>query len=149
MQAGIQLNQAQDVPVLNLDDDAFSGETENITSLATSLGYGQEQLDHDGLKVRATAIGSKVSGKSAEHGQNANGVFLEAGFRKGRYRNELGTYAAEPGLHFGDGLLLANNREHTGASTGKAPASMPVGAWTLNKPIRQKAQGRLPPNVLA
>lgn len=110
MQAGIQLNQAQDVPVLNLDDDAFSGETENITSLAASLGYGQEQLDHDGLKVRATAIGSKVSGKSAEHGQNANGVFLEAGFRKGRYRNELGTYAAEPGLHFGDGLLLANNR---------------------------------------
>lgn len=110
IQAGLQLNQAQDIPVLNLDTGISAGQTENVSSLAASVSYGHEQLEDGELKARATLVSSKASADVAGRNQTANGLFLETSLRQGRFRHEVGAYASQPNLHFGDSLLLSNNQ---------------------------------------
>jgi hypothetical protein len=89
--AGVQVNQAQNV----------SATTKNVRSIAASAKYGQA--------ARVTVVQSQtdsVDGKT----QDANGVFVESSIREGRYQHELGVYAADPDLRFGDNRLTANSR---------------------------------------
>lgn len=108
--AGVQVNQAKDIPVTDVNGIATSQGTEDVTSVAASLGYGKQQADGGRLNARATVVSSKASAAVAGRNQGAKGVFVEAGVEKGRYRHEMGAYAGDSNLRFGDNLLLSGSR---------------------------------------
>jgi hypothetical protein len=108
--AGIQINQAKAIPVLGNTGIPQNNGLEDVTSMATSLGYGQDLRADSDLKARAMLVQSHTSADLAWRKQDATGVFAEASVRKGRFRHELGAYTADPNLRFGDNALAANNR---------------------------------------
>lgn len=109
--AGVQMNQAKDIPALDRAASlANTGSSENVDSLAASLGYGGD-LEGDGdKKARITVLTSRVSAQNQVQDSDASGVFVEGGFRSGRYRHEMGVFGSEPDLRFGDNALVSDNR---------------------------------------
>ncbi|RYF79182.1 MAG: hypothetical protein EOO29_17990 [Comamonadaceae bacterium] len=83
----------------------------DVTSWATSLGYGNEILKDGDFKVRGTVVGSQTSSTTpgVPTGQ-ARGVFVEGSVRNGLYRHEAGIYLADPNLYFGDYALATGTR---------------------------------------
>lgn len=108
--AGVQVNQAKDIPVTDANGITTSNGTEDVSSVAASLGYRKQQANGGRLNVRATVVSSKASAVVTGRNQGAKGIFVEAGFEQGRYRHELGAYSGDSNLHFGDNRLLSGSR---------------------------------------
>lgn len=120
--AGVQLNRATEVAPLNYNllANPDIGTTAAVSSVAASFGYGRELLTDGDKRVRVMLLRSQSSMPTVGTNSHAQGIFLEAGFMSGRFRHELGAYAAGPNLLFGDYTLAADNRggywrvDHTG-----------------------------------
>lgn len=122
--AGVQFNQAHGIAPLGYNFGAlpgfnppflpgvdYNGPTEDVSSVAAAFGYGGDLLADGDRKFRVIAVHSRVTGSAVMgDASSANGVFLEAGVRKGRYRHEFGAYDSGPDLRFGDYLPLNDNR---------------------------------------
>lgn len=106
---GLQVNRATGV-----SDTSFSAPTtglsNDVTSVATSIGYGDDLATNGSHKARLTYVSSQTSGEITGLNSHAQGFFLEGGFRSNGYRHELGAYSASPNLRFGDYPLTADNR---------------------------------------
>lgn len=108
---GIQINQAQGVPIQsNGTSVTLANGLENASTVAASAGYGYELANDGDKKARITVLSSRTSANVPGRNNNATGVFLEGGFKEGRYRNEMGVYWTAPSLHFGDYAAAADNR---------------------------------------
>lgn len=83
---------------------------DTVSSAAASLGYGYDLTDDGSMKARITLLRSQASSNMAGQRASAQGVFIEAGARAGRYRHEFGAYSAGPHLRFGDYTLASDNR---------------------------------------
>lgn len=120
--AGFQINQTQGVPVqASSDPVTATNDLENASTLAASVGYGHELAADGDKKARITVLSSRTSANVPGRSSDAKGVFLEGGFKEGRYRNEMGAYWTAPSLHFGDYTAAAGTRgtywrvDHTGS----------------------------------
>ena len=112
---GIQVNLANDVPVFPNYYGAYpyvplSTLTENVSSLAAALGWGRELFADGDRRARVTLIASQASANLLGRDSNAQGIFLEGGFRELGLRHEIGAYYATPNLRFGDLAMIADNR---------------------------------------
>lgn len=112
LRAGVQWNQARDIPAFSGRNRPSSGAKveEDVDSLAVSLGYGQPLVNDGDANARLTLLGSRVSSADAVSDGQSAGVFVEGGFQSGRYRHELGAYTTGPDLRFGDNALASNSR---------------------------------------
>ncbi|CAA2099185.1 hypothetical protein VVAX_00110 [Variovorax paradoxus] len=110
--ASFQLDQARDVPAYYFDPVTAQGfGRKDVTSWATSIGYGREPLRDGDVRARATLVGSRTSSPTPGVATgSSNGLFLEAGARTGAWRHEAGVYAARPNLYFGDYPLATGTR---------------------------------------
>ncbi len=102
-----QLNQANHIPAVDygLWNDPGSG-SKRVSSWAAALGYGSPTQQDGALHGRLTALGSSTSSDSAQTPSgSAQGLYLEADTKLGRYRHSWGAYVTRPNLHFGDYLL--------------------------------------------
>ena len=107
-----QLNQANNFAPLDygLWNDQGSG-NKRASSWAASLGYGSPTPQDSGLRSRLTVLGSTVHSDSAQTPSgSAQGLYLEAETRVGRYRHAWGAYVTRPNLYFGDYLLTSGNQ---------------------------------------
>jgi hypothetical protein len=106
--AGLQVSQAKDVAVQGSQTtaSATTGNKATINMLAATLGYGTELVDDGDKKAKLTLLDSQSNAAEAQPSTNASsqakGVFLEGGFKDGRYRHDMGAYWTLPSLHFGD-----------------------------------------------
>lgn len=107
--AGLQINRAQSMPIYSLFSPR-QGETDDVTSVATSVGYGGDLYASGDYKARLMHVQSQTSAAVPGLAKRAQGVFLEGGLRASRYRHEFGTYRADQNLRFGDYLLPSDNR---------------------------------------
>jgi hypothetical protein len=98
---GIQVRQAQDVPVV-ANGATTASSLDNVTNLAATIGYGYELVNDGDKKARFTLLSSRTTAQIEGRNNTANGVYLEGGFKSGRFRNELGAYRTEPNLHLGE-----------------------------------------------
>jgi hypothetical protein len=107
-----QLDQARDVPAYYFDPVTAQGfGRKDVSSWATSIGYGSELLRDGDLRARATLVGSRVGSSTPGVATGSSqGLFVEASARSGAYRHEVGAYAARPQLHFGDQPLATGTR---------------------------------------
>ncbi|MFM9924243.1 carboxypeptidase-like regulatory domain-containing protein [Variovorax sp. H27-G14] len=115
--ASLQLDQARDIPAYYLDPvTALGVGRKDVTSAATSIGYGSELLRDGDVKGRATLVSSRTSSTTSTIAPgntatgSSQGLFLEASARTDAYRHELGAYAARPNLYFGDQPLATGTR---------------------------------------
>lgn len=109
--AALQVNQAQGIPAYYFDPLTAQGVgSKNVASWAASLGRGRELLRDGDIKLRATLLGSRATSSIPGDSGSAQGLFVEAGLRRGLYRHEFGAYAAQPRLHFGDYALATASR---------------------------------------
>lgn len=109
--AGVQINQAQNIPIQsNGTSVTLASGLENVTTLAASVGYGYELSNDGDKKARVTVLTSRTSADVAGRKNSATGVFVEGGFKEGRYRHEMGAYWTAPSLHFGDYAAASDNR---------------------------------------
>ncbi len=102
-----QLNQAHNVAAVDygLWSDQDSG-SKRVSSWAAALGYGSPTQQDGALRGRLTALGSTVRSDSLQTPSgSAQGLYLEADTKRGRYRHTWGAYVTRPNLHFGDYLL--------------------------------------------
>ena len=78
----------------------------NATTGALALGYGKNILADGDFKLRTTLIGSQTTSNMPDSPDGASqGLFVEGGYRHGRFHHEVGVYAANPNLYFGDYAL--------------------------------------------
>jgi hypothetical protein len=110
--AAAQVDQAHDIPAYYIDPVTAQGTgSKNVTSWATSLGYGREVVRDGDFKARATLIGSRTSSQTPGVATgDSQGLFVEASARTGLYRHEFGAYAARPNLYFGDYAVATGTR---------------------------------------
>ena len=110
--ASFQLDQARDIPAYYIDPITAMGiGRKDVTSWATSLGYGREVVRDGDFKARATLVGSRVNSPTPGVATgNSQGLFIEASARTGLYRHEFGIYTARPNLYFGDYALATGTR---------------------------------------
>jgi hypothetical protein len=118
--AGVQLNRATGVAALNVNPFAqgLGPSTEDINSVAATVGYGRQIFNSGDKRARLMLVQSNTSGNTSSNaspGTNsqpsqAQGIFVEGGFKLGRFHHELGAYSAEPNLRFGDIGLAADTR---------------------------------------
>jgi hypothetical protein len=120
--AGLQINYAQGIPVQASSNSVTpANNLENANTLAASIGYGYELAADGDKKARITVLSSRTSANVTGRSKDATGVFLEGGFKEGRYRNEMGAYWTAPSLHFGDYTAATGTRgtywrvDHTGS----------------------------------
>ncbi len=110
---GLQINQANNVPSVQDGSTApLGGATERIASWATALGYSGALSDNGDWRLRGSYVHSTAQRTNSANDTTiaAQGLYLEASLRQGRYRHEMGLYAADPGLRFGDYNLPADNQ---------------------------------------
>ena len=107
-----QLDQARNVAAYYYDPLTAQGfGRKDVTSWATSLGYGRDVLRDGDFKARATLVGSRVSSSTpGVPTGDSHGLFVEASARTGLYRHEFGAYTARPNLYFGDYALATGTR---------------------------------------
>ena len=107
-----QFEQARDIPANYYD--AFSSDgagRKNVSSWATAVGYGSDLRQNGDVRARLTALGSNTNTATPNAPTGgAQGLYLEAGLKLGRFRHELGAYASRPNLHFGDYQLPSGNQ---------------------------------------
>ncbi len=112
--AGVQLNRASGVAGVNASLLATPSAValEDINSVAATLGYGRQIISSGDKRARLMLVQSDTSNSSASGAQTgrAQGIFVEGGFKLGRFHHELGAYSAEPNLRFGDISLAADTR---------------------------------------
>ncbi len=110
--ASFQLDQARDIPAYYIDPITAMGiGRKDVTSWATSIGYGREVVRDGDFKARATLVGSRVNSPTPGVATgNSQGLFIEASARTGLYRHEFGIYTARPNLYFGDYALATGTR---------------------------------------
>jgi SdrD B-like domain len=112
--AGVQLNRATGVAAANFGPliSASSPALEDISSVAATVGYGRQIFNSGNKRVRLMLVQSDTSNASSLGAQagRAHGIFVEGGFKLGRFHHELGAYSAEPNLRFGDIGLAADTR---------------------------------------
>jgi hypothetical protein len=110
--ASFQLDQARDVPAYYFDPVSGQGfGRKDVTSWATSIGYGREPLRDGDVKARATLVGSRTNSPTPGVATGGSqGLFVEASARTGAWRHEAGVYAARPNLYFGDYPLATGTR---------------------------------------
>lgn len=111
--ASAQVDRASNIP--SYYDDPLTGSgygRRDVTSWAGSVGYGREVVNDGDFKARATLLGSRTRTNDATPapGGNAQGLFVEATARTGRYRHEFGVFGTQPGLYFGDYAVAAGSR---------------------------------------
>lgn len=111
--AGLQLDRA-DRPLDGLNS-AFNavgiGTLSGVTnSAAAAIGYGNDLREDGDKKARLTLLRSQTTSALNNLASQASGVFLEGGLRAGKYRHEMGLYAASPNLMFGDTAVASDNR---------------------------------------
>ena len=83
----------------------------NVASGALALGYGSDILADGDVKLRTTLLGSHTSSNTPGAPDGASqGLFVEGSYRHGRFRHEVGVYAANPNLYFGDYALATGTR---------------------------------------
>lgn len=102
-----QLGQANSIPAVDYglwnNDGAGS---KRVSSWAAALGYGSPTQQDGALRGRLTALGSSTRSDMAQAPSgSAQGLYLEADTRIGRFRHAWGAYVTRPNLHFGDYLL--------------------------------------------
>jgi hypothetical protein len=105
--AGVQLKQAQDVAyeangVNSANSANAASGLENISNLAASFGYGYELANDGDKKARLTLLSSRTTAQIEGRNNVAKGLFLEGGFKSGRFRNEMGAYRTDPNLRIGE-----------------------------------------------
>jgi len=107
-----QFDRAQDVPAYYYSIVTPMGiGAKDVSSWAGSATYAPRALAEQDAKVRTTLLGSQVSSDTfGVANGGANGVFVEASAKLGRYAHQFGGYAADPNLHFGDTALINGNR---------------------------------------
>ncbi len=108
-----QIDQARNIPAYYYDPLSAQGiGRRDVTSWATSIGYGSELLRDGDIKGRATLVGSRTSSSLVPLARtdSSQGLFVEASARTGAYRHELGAYTARPNLYFGDYPLATGTR---------------------------------------
>lgn len=110
--ASVQVDQARDIPAYYYDPLTAQGYgRKDVTSWATSLGYGREVVNDGDFKARATLVGSRASSQTPGVATGSSqGLFVEASARTGAYRHEFGVYTARPNLYFGDYALTTGTR---------------------------------------
>lgn len=104
-----QFDHAQDVPAYyySLYSPLGLG-SKDVSSWAGSVAYAPRALAEQDVRVRTTVVGSQVGSDTfGVPTGGAEGVFVEASARLGRYAHQVGAYTADPDLHFGD-MSLAN-----------------------------------------
>lgn len=99
--AGVQLKQASDVAIQTTSAMPASG-LENVSMVAASIGYGYELTNDGDKRARLTLLNSRSSAHVEGRNNTSRGAFFEAGFRTGRFRNELGAYTTTPYLRIGE-----------------------------------------------
>lgn len=139
---GMQLNRATGVPAYGWGSSLWPyapvAGTEDVTSLAATVGYGSGLSNNGDSKARLMVVRSQTSASFAQGADSAQGIFVEGGFRADGYRHELGAYSASPNLRFGDYLLSSDNRgaywrvDHSGIRL----------AWGLGLDYEQQNPGR-------
>lgn len=110
--AAAQFDQASGIPASYYDLFSANGYgAKDVNSWAGAVGYGPEFLRDGDFKLRTTGIGSRTRADiPGVHTGESRGLFVEGSARLGRYRHELGVYAADPGLYFGDYALATGSR---------------------------------------
>ncbi|RZL93074.1 MAG: hypothetical protein EOP82_08475 [Variovorax sp.] len=107
-----QLDRATNVPAYFTSFFTPEGiGSKDVTSWATSVGYGPAFLREDDFEVRATVVGSSVGSitPGVQIG-GSQGLFVEASARMGRFRHEIGAYTAKPNLYYGDYALATGTQ---------------------------------------
>lgn len=104
--AGLQVNHATDVPAFGTFLP-LSSANEDVTSVAAAVSYtapADAPLQHGGraIYVRSHAGLAPFGGE-----RDAQGLFLEGNFVTGTLRHDVGAYAADANLRFGDYALAA------------------------------------------
>nr|WP_176665070.1 SdrD B-like domain-containing protein [Variovorax sp. SG517] len=110
--ASFQLDRARNVPAYYYDPLTARGYgSKDVTSWASSVGWGREVARDGDFKARATLVGSRVSSSTpGVTTGDSRGLFVEASARTGLYRHEFGAYTARPNLYFGDYALATGTR---------------------------------------
>ena len=102
-----QIEQARSIPASYYNPFTGDGSgSKTVSSWAAAVGYGGDLRQDGDLRARLTVLGSNTS--SATPGTatgGAQGLYLEAGAKLGRFRHEFGAYVSRPNLYFGDYLL--------------------------------------------
>lgn len=142
--AGVQLNQASGVPAYS-PSGGTTGLSDNVSSLAASVGYGSDLSLGTMGKARLMLVHSQTSAAVADRANSAQGLFAEGGFRWLGLRHEVGAYTADPNLRFGDLLLPADNR---GAYWRVDSSSLRL-AWGLGLSLEDQNPGRDPSRLAA
>ncbi len=142
--AGLQINRASGIPAYSVLG-GLTGLTDNVTSLAASVGQGSDLSPGGTGKVRLTYLRSQTSASVADRPNSAQGFFAEGGFRWQGLRHELGAYRADPNLRFGDLLLPADNR---GAYWRMDGSGMRL-AWGLGLSLEDQNPSRDPSRLAA
>ncbi|RYF53795.1 MAG: hypothetical protein EOO27_25295, partial [Comamonadaceae bacterium] len=107
-----QIDRANNIPASYYSLFAPEGYgSKSVTSWATAVGYGSASPTDDSLKARVTLLGSQTSSNTPGVATgSAQGIFLEASARTGRFRHVFGVYSADPNLYFGDYPLQTGTR---------------------------------------
>lgn len=102
-----QIEQASNIPGSYFDPFSSAGSgSKNTSSWAAALGYGTELRQDGDLRARLTALGSNTSTATPNVPTgSAQGLYLEAAAKLGRFRHQFGAYVSKPNLYFGDYLL--------------------------------------------
>lgn len=108
-----QVDRAQGIPAIDygLFGRDRTGGRRDVSSWATAVGRGGELRQSGDWRFRLTAVGSRTTtDRTDAPSGSAQGLFLEASARLGRFRHELGAYSARPNLYFGDYAMASGAR---------------------------------------
>lgn len=102
-----QIEQARSIPASYYNFLTGNGSgSKSVSSWAAAVGYGGELRQDGDLRARLTVLGSSTSSTTpGTTTGGAQGLYLEAGAKLGRFRHEFGAYVSRPNLYFGDYLL--------------------------------------------
>jgi hypothetical protein len=105
--ASAQVDQARNIPAYYYDPLTARGfGRKDVTSWASSLGYGRDVRNDGDFRLRATLIGSRTASDIAGvPSGDSQGLYVEGSARTGRFRHEFGAYSTRPNLYFGDYAL--------------------------------------------
>ncbi|HSW16322.1 MAG TPA: SdrD B-like domain-containing protein [Ramlibacter sp.] len=108
-----QVDRATDVPAYYTSIFTTEGfGAKDVSSWAASVGYIPKSLLEAGaFKLRTTVVGSSVASSTpGVPTGSAQGLYVEASVRTGRFNHEVGAYTAKPNLYFGDYALATGTR---------------------------------------
>ncbi len=108
-----QLGVAQGIPQFYTGWLPDSGQgRQDVTSWALAVGQGRSSvLESERWRWRASLLGSHRSADGTLAGaSDAQGLYVEAGRRFGRFSHEFGFHVGRPDLYFGDQRLYGGTR---------------------------------------